>query len=55
VPASKGGGTYLVRILGDKASCPCPGFQHRHQCRHLTQVREELGLPTPLRTDVLRP
>jgi hypothetical protein len=31
------GNTYTVTRRGAKLSCTCPGFQFRHNCRHITE------------------
>lgn len=39
---------YLVKLLpGGLWTCTCPGFEHRHTCRHIKQVRARLTEDTP--------
>lgn len=44
VKSSSGNGTYEVKILGLRAWCSCQGFNYRGYCRHIQQVRMELGI-----------
>jgi len=39
--AGSRGSVYTVSKQGKKYSCNCPGFQFRHHCRHVEQVREQ--------------
>lgn len=44
VESSKGGTTYTVKVFdpSGSGSCECKGFNYRHDCRHLKELRAEL-------------
>jgi hypothetical protein len=44
VTSSKGDTVYAVKVKGIAAKCTCLGWKHRQKCRHVTELRQELGI-----------
>lgn len=45
VPSSSGNGIYTVKIRGNQVRCTCKGFHYRQMCKHVVNLRLELGFP----------
>jgi hypothetical protein len=41
--SSKPGSHYTIEVAGGDVTCPCPGFEHRGQCRHARDVKTALA------------
>lgn len=37
------GNEYVVKLVGEKYVCNCKGFTYRKTCRHVDQIKKEVG------------
>lgn len=44
VPASNGRDVYSVIITRSFARCDCKGYEYRGKCKHVTVVKEAMGV-----------
>lgn len=40
----KGTNEYIVTLSGKHFSCECVGFKYHSKCRHITKVKDKIGL-----------
>lgn len=40
----KGTNEYIVSLANNHFSCECVGFKYHGKCRHITQVKDKLGM-----------